>query len=47
MNEKTKIFLVPGAIVVAGIIIAMAVLYSGGVIDTTSQTAQVGEGCAA
>ncbi|HOB89829.1 MAG TPA: DsbA family protein [Candidatus Colwellbacteria bacterium] len=47
MNEKTKIFLVPGAIVVAGIIIAMAVLYSGGVIDTTSQTAQVGEGFAA
>lgn len=47
MNEKTKIFLVPGAIVVAGIIIAVAVLYSGGAIDTKSQTAQVGEGFAA
>jgi protein-disulfide isomerase len=47
MNEHTKIFLIPGAIVVAGVIIAVAVLISGGVININSAPSQIAEGLAA
>ncbi|MCL4406442.1 MAG: DsbA family protein [Patescibacteria group bacterium] len=40
MNEKTKIFLIPGAIIIASVVIAAAVLVSGGVISIKSQPSQ-------